>query len=410
MWLMASEPISRRHLPNPHRALLASSTVLSYVSAVVLLLVVAHRAIADDRIYMDGTVNGHPVTFYFDTGSSHTTIWRRSAEKLQISVTNLPEEDLANYPPLMWGTTKNCNINFDGISAIESLWVGDLIEEPEVVKDGLLGWNDISKKSFQIVNQKLLLASNPPPVDDASWIRFNIETDRSILVLSVPDSSGLGLEVAIDTGDFRGIELSSRVWRKWREAHPRAPATVLTSYAAAERKTIVREQAWAPVLSLGSLQLTNVVITKGSVLSRFDAVLGMGALEHLELFVDTAHGTAYVRQRNGQVFAVEHNHLGALFMPRDGEHGELLAHVAESSPAQEAGILPNDVLLAVDNLNVASDHPDGKLLHDLWQRPPGTQMTLTIRRGEKIVKAHVTLRQIIPPEPPSDVEKVEKSH
>jgi C-terminal processing protease CtpA/Prc len=75
--------------------------------------------------------------------------------------------------------------------------------------------------------------------------------------------------------------------------------------------------------------------------------LGLEALKRLDLIVDGKHGMAYLRPKQTRSVPGDHNRLGAVFVPRDDQSDDLVAHVLEGSPAFEAGIRNGDVLLSI---------------------------------------------------------------
>ncbi|ELS04689.1 RIP metalloprotease RseP [Xenococcus sp. PCC 7305] len=61
-----------------------------------------------------------------------------------------------------------------------------------------------------------------------------------------------------------------------------------------------------------------------------------------------------------------------------------------NSPAQQAGILPGDVILKVDNQELGASPSSLTLLQDLIQEAPNRRLELTIERDESIISLMVT--------------------
>ncbi|MGH9234935.1 MAG: S1C family serine protease, partial [Acidimicrobiales bacterium] len=72
----------------------------------------------------------------------------------------------------------------------------------------------------------------------------------------------------------------------------------------------------------------------------------------------------------------------------DAESGVLVLEVVPGSPAEEAGIGPSDVIVAVNDEEVAEP---GDLLAELRTRDPGDTIELTVRRGGDDVSVDVEL-------------------
>ncbi len=90
--------------------------------------------------------------------------------------------------------------------------------------------------------------------------------------------------------------------------------------------------------------------------------------------------------------------LGVAYQMQDG--GALIVEVIPSSPADEAGLRPGDLVTEVEGEAVTPDHP----LADLILRySPGEQITLTLDRDGKRKTVEVTLGNAATPSftPPS---------
>jgi S1-C subfamily serine protease len=74
----------------------------------------------------------------------------------------------------------------------------------------------------------------------------------------------------------------------------------------------------------------------------------------------------------------------------DAESGVLVLEVVPGSPAEEAGISPSDVIVAVDDEEVAEP---GDLLAELRTRDPGDTIDLTVLRGGDQQSVDVELGQ-----------------
>ena len=176
------------------------------------------------------------------------------------------------------------------------------------------------------------------------------------------------------------------------------------------------KESWAEKLAFGSLEMTEVPVAeadKGDVAAGsagYVATFGMAALKRLDFIVDRIAGVAYLRAKEAPPPAYEHNRLGAVFSPVDLQSEDLIGHVAEGSPASEAGIHNGDVLMRIGDLDVTKwrTDPDNQINHRFWTSPAGTRLELTLKRGEEVFKANVVLRQILPPDTNSSVKMPQK--
>ena len=169
---------------------------------------------------------------------------------------------------------------------------------------------------------------------------------------------------------------------------------------------VVGDEVWATEISLGPLVLTEVPLIEASRTdiglggADYQATLGLTALKRLDLILDGKKGLAYLHLRKSPPLPYQHNRLGAVFTPLSLEGGDLLAHVAEGSPAEKAGIRPGDILLKIDDLDVTRWHSDPSILplSRFWERPAGTKLQLTCTRGQDTITINVVLVDILGPE------------
>jgi predicted metalloprotease with PDZ domain len=133
----------------------------------------------------------------------------------------------------------------------------------------------------------------------------------------------------------------------------------------------------------------------GSALAGFfeRAVRGTDDLPFVELLADFGVGLklraasgpddkgGMPRAANGEVLG-----LGASFRERD--HGLELLSVLDGGPAQRAGLIPGDVLLAIDRLKVTS----ANLKRRLARFEAGERVTVSVFRGDELVEAGMVLK------------------
>src|SRR5207248_651386 len=144
--------------------------------------------------------------------------------------------------------------------------------------------------------------------------------------------------------------------------------------------SMVRERAWAEKLSLGALELTDVVVEEsvpvpsslGLQPTEDVASLGLAALKRLDLTVDGKNGIAYLRPNKSPALPPpsQPNGPSAAFTPRDSKADDLVAHVANASPAYAAGIRDGDVLLRIGQRDVTNWRVDAEFPRLVFPRSP----------------------------------------
>ena len=94
---------------------------------------------------------------------------------------------------------------------------------------------------------------------------------------------------------------------------------------------------------------------------------------------------AYVDDKNN-------SYVGIGVTIEQGENGYRVVRLASDGPAQQAGILPEDVIIAVDGQSVTEISMDeGK---KLVRGPEGTNVVITVQRGEQQLSFTITRRTV----------------
>ena len=95
------------------------------------------------------------------------------------------------------------------------------------------------------------------------------------------------------------------------------------------------------------------------------------------------------------------------FLGLDGGTGLVISEVLAGSPAEQAGLLPRDILVAIDGLPLPRLKPDqvvtAFLQRDILRRLPGTDMTLTVLRNREEIELPLTLGDA--PKTPQEAER-----
>ena len=364
---------------------------------------IAHAV--DERILLDATINGKAARLVFDTGASDLILFKQGAERLGLKVTKPPADIRLAPGEVAVGRTEECNFVL-GITRTRTAF--SVFAPPSFLKlemDGVVGWPPIRYNTIRIdagLKQATWLTNTPP--EAATWTKLRIRSQSRVLSLEIPGQDDTGGVLTVDTGSSYGVALSPATWQAWKAAHTNQPTTLLAGYMPGAG-TVVAEESWANELTFGPLVLIEVPVKpanaaqQGAGSAGFQASLGLAALKRVDLIIDGSLGIAYLRPKSGPPIPYEHNRLGAVFVPPDMEGGDLAARVLAGSPAYEAGIRNGDVLLKVGDLDVTQWRTDPTILPltRFWERPAGTRLELTLKRGTQTVKITAVLRQILGP-------------
>ena len=377
-------------------------------AALALELVCCVHGIAgetEERIWLEATINGKSAKLIFDTGSSHLTLFPKGAARLGISFEKPPRNLYVGQGEIPTGITEECDLTIGCTRLRTAFRVPELPAILPLAADGLVGWEPVRNNIVLIdaVRGVLTCLSNVS-VETTMWTKLKLATNDNVLRLQWASSGGQTYNIAIDTGDHRGVKLAPERWRSWNVAHANEPKT-LAAYYDVYAGLVVAEEAWARELSFGLFSLSDLPVSEadktGVALggAGYQATLGLWALKRVEIIIDGKQGIAYLRPRKTLPPPYEHNRLGAVFTPADLRgNDELIAHVVLNSPAYEAGIRSGDVRLRIDRLDVTKWRTDPAVLplSRFWEQPAGTELLLILKRGGRKMEVKVVLQQILP--------------
>lgn len=353
---------------------------------------------ADDRIWLDGKINGKRVHLAFDTGCPGYALWSGTIKKLGLKF--IPDPTNEYSPGVLAGFTEECDLKVAGTHGKMRFLV---LDQPGYVFpdcDGLIGWPFIGDSVLQIdaIHKKIDFLSEIPK-KAREWTRLRVFTNFYRLDLELPSVEGTNGVVSIDTGWGCGLALPESDWRQWMSSHPQSPTTLQAEYLAADGFGIP-EQAWADEIAVGPIVLNGVPIEESGpallkeVGPQFRGRLGLTALKRLDLIVDAKNGWAYFRPRTTPPPPFDHNRLGAVFRPAGAYTNRAVALVVKGSPAYEANVRDGDILVQVNDIKVTSW---SERWINQFYRPAGSKLELTLERNGETFKTTATLRDILKP-------------
>ena len=364
---------------------------------------------AEQRIWMNASINGRPARLFLDTGASTTILFAKGATRLGLAFPPLPTTPPHHSSEGMFLTrTEEYDFVLMGRAFRQSFLVAHAPDIPDLTEDGLVGWQTVSRDILDIdAGQEKATRLSNLPRETTTWTRFRVQTNYSpCLDLEAPLPANMNSIVRIDSGSGTGIRLSPRKWREWSARQP-ARSRTFTEYFIANGRLIVSEEAWADEFSFGDLLLNAVPVGEAfhseipPGATNYEATLGLMALRRMDLIVDGKQGIAFVRPKKTPSPVYAHNGLGAIFVPPDLLHpqtGKLAARVLEGSPAYEAGIRNGDILLKVGDTDLTKGRVDQiRLLEQFTWPTNGTKLVLTLQRGTKSFDTTPVLRQILKP-------------
>ncbi len=372
-------------------------------AAIVILCLWAVCALADERLWVEAKINGQPARLCVDTGTSDLVLLRSGAKRLGIKFTDPPTNTVLAPGEIPSGISEPCDLVVHRTKVRTQFRVAELPAYVHTDIDGLIGWKAVKDNILKIDGEHgTIVALTEVPKSSRGWLKLPVDRRSDYLQLEVPHGNGEYGSVFVDTGWTQGVGLSDPKWSEWKAAHPLQPLTVRAYYMPGSGVQ-VKEEGWANQLAIGPLTLTNVPVTQAPMTHQtlaaapYEASLGLAGLKRMDLIVDGAKGVAYVRPKKNAPLPYQHSRIGAVFVPADGQSDDLVARIVPGSPAEEAGIRNGDVLLQVGTLDVTKWRTDPRVLPltRFWERPAGSKLDLTLKRGDKVYRVNVTLRQIL---------------
>ncbi len=320
--------------------------------AVALLAPDCFHARADDiRLRIDCKINGKHTNFILDTGASATFISRDAAERLGLKIKPRPKN--APVPPgeIPTDLTEECTVELHGDKPLmRTFQVADLDHMLVTQKiDGVISWRDLGDSALGIDAARSKFAPVPLPQDIARWTKWKMTPGEDLLIVERTDG-GKTTRIGIDTGDPRGIRLTSEKWKEWRAGHTNLPVTVLSEWSPAGSDQD-HEQCRAPKFEVGKLSIPDVPVTAEDSMDSLsykgcDAVLGLFALTRLYLVIDYKDKTVYTTPAGGP--APNAATTASVRFFESSPDGPYASHVLKGGPAWEAGVRNGDVLLKIN--------------------------------------------------------------
>lgn len=386
----------------------------SYLSTVLIVLLLGLGSLSsgadDEHLVLDARINGQPVRLAFDTGmGGEFMLFSSAAEKLNLKFSP-PDPNTRVGPgqfPVGWTDVQKVQVG-DCAAVVGPLAVVDMPPYLNPGFDGIIGWLALSNNvlSLDWSTRTLDIFTNDEKTL-GDWTKCRIQTNTDV-TLVLPGKDGESEIIALDSGDTHGVKLNPDDWREWEISSAGRPMSFEAYYSPASGLAISKE-GWADRIALGTLALTEVPVMQAdssdaalhsAPQSRYVATLGLAAMKRLDIIIDGRRGFAYLRPKKTPPVPYAYNHLAAVFVPHDLQSDDLVAHVIKGGPGYNAGIRDGDVLLKIGHLDCTLWRIDPNVLplSRFFEAAEGTQLELTLKRGDKVFKTTAVLKNILPPD------------
>ncbi len=388
---------------------LANITLSLYRGLIILgfaFLIGIVSAQDEGRIWLTpATINGMPVRLTYDTGAEDYVLFAHAAQRLGLSVQPPAADQRVSLGEVAAGTSQPCTLVFPGAEVKTIFRVVDTPKTWTNFADGVVGWNPTRSNILVFFgDSRTMKVIRQVPEESLKWTKLQISKESPMLRLSWNSTTGQRSSIDVDTGSPHGAHLAPAAWRLWKAAHTKQPLTFDAYQTPGVGGVVIAEEAWANRLDFGPFSLSDLPVMEadtGSVAlggEGYQATLGLAAVRRMELVIDGPAGVAYLQPSKAPSIPYAHNRLGAVFTPANLESGDdLVARVSLGSPADQSGVRDGDLLLKIGPLDATKWRTDPAVLplSRFWSQSAGTELQLTLRRGDENLQVKVVLRDIV---------------
>lgn len=308
--------------------------------------------VVNNAVLVPVEVNDHALTFLIDTGSEQSAIDTNVAKNVGLKVGGR-EEVMKDYREQETDVLKSSRLRIGEIGLDhEKLVVVSLKPLGQALGheiDGVLGNDVLQRFPFTLSYSSQILIVNPAKAEQwGSPIDLRRSGDEYFLPLKILSQPS---ELLLDSGT-NSTNLSWSTWQKLSQEWK--PPRVVDGIARAGSPTPSSFLVCLPSISLGGLEVNQQavrvqrMVESGTFASPgFAGILGSDVLKKFEVTFDLSHNRMYVKKdTHYKSDPYRFVTVGLQFARSEG--GYAVMSVWRDSPAERAGILPGDLITAVN--------------------------------------------------------------
>ena len=350
---------------------------------------VAFELFRGNRIFLKGTVNGHPVDIMLDSAAERTVMDRSLAQELGMKSAGTMQAPAATSMET-FDVIKDTDVSVAGLTLGKlSIWGGDLKFTAAQVGhkiDLVLGAEAFKAALVDIDFEARRIAFHDPA-------KFHIPPGfRSMAVVPEPGSDGirtimLSIEgkapvaTIFDLGSSIPMTISQPYEQAEQFLNGRPSTDIL---AGGVGGLTPHDVATLHSIKLGDTELRDVpaMFNRGAdELPRTGALVGIDVFSRFRLITDYRHDALYLQPNAAamtQPFLKDRTGLRAAFA---GDHLQVV-YVSKGSPAERDGWKAGDTVVAINGQKIGPEYSTSALAQ--WKNgPAGTKVELTRGDGSK---------------------------
>ena len=353
-----------------------------------------------EHIYLDGEVNGNPVTILLDSGAGATVLDSTLAAELGLECTgNLPARGIGGIREFSFVEVPSYYAAGALVSG-QTLAVIPLSEEfypstGEMI-DLILGYDFLSRFVTRIdYGSETISLFDPDSFSIDSDEISILPAERSMSLLSIEAilEDSVPVTLLLDTGAGGNIHLTPSFFEEHPEFLNNRPSfeTEIQGVGGEENISGFRISE----ITLGDYTVPGGICSSfsgGDMLNQYDGILGTGVLCRFILYLDYAHSRIILEPSSifeegqpesltGMGVEIEDNSL-------------IVSKVIPGSPAEIAGILENDILLEINGNPVSAEQLNE--LNSLIPATVNSSVSLKLSRNGSELELELITGYLVP--------------
>jgi hypothetical protein len=353
-----------------------------------------------EHIYLDGEVNGNPVTILLDSGAGATVIDSALAAGLGLETSgSLPARGIGGTREFSFVEVPSY-FAAGALVSDQTLAAMPLSEEfysstGEMI-DLILGYDFLSRFVTRIdYGSETITLFDPDSFSAVNADASTLPAERSMSLLSIEAvlEDSVPVTLLLDTGAGGNIHLTPSFFEKNPEFLNDRPSfeTVIQGVGGEETITGFR----IGEITLGDYTVPGGICSSfngGDIFNQYDGILGNGVLCRFILYLDYASGSIILEPSSLFEDGLSESLTGIGL--EIGDDNLVVSSVIQGSPAEEAGILEGDILIEIDG-NAVSAEQLNELETYLPDTPGATVPLMLIREGNEL-ELELTTDYLVP--------------